>query len=119
MKQKNFYIEILSLTNGLVILYLLTKNKWLLYISISIALASVIIPAFAKLIGGLLQKIVHAFSITVNIIILGIVFVLILTPISIIYRLLNKKKSFKNISKETFFITRDYTFNSEDFKKQW
>jgi predicted membrane protein len=119
MKKKNVYVEIISFTNGLVVLYLLTKNKWLLYISVSIAFASILIPAFARVIGGVLQKIIFVLGVMINAVILGIVFIFVLSPISVIYRLMNKEKSFNNLNKITFFIDRDYTFKSDDFKNQW
>jgi hypothetical protein len=119
MKVKNYYIEILSLTNGLVIVYLLIHAKWFLYASILIATTCLLVPAFANRLGPLLDKLVKWIGIVTNAIILGMVFIFVLTPISILYRLFNKKKAFNQTNKSSFFVTRNRNFTNDDFKKQW
>src|SRR5690348_14840433 len=103
MKQKSVYIEILSLVNGLIILFLLSHRIWLLYIAVGTGLLSVIIPAFANLLGTGLKKLVQWLGSLTNIIILTIVFIFVLTPIALLYRLFRKKKL--SSTSNSFFIT--------------
>jgi hypothetical protein len=117
LKSKNIYIEILSLANGLVILYLLSHRLWLLYVSVAIAWLSIFIPKFAYYLGTGLRKIVQTLGDVTNKVILGIVYIFFLTPLAFLRRLFKRKN--KTESKTgSFFITKDHQYKPEDFYKQ-
>ena len=119
MKSKSVYIEILSLTNGLVILFLITGKTWLLYISVALAVTALLIPAFAVLLGSSLKKVIQALGMVTNTILLTIVYFLLLTPLAILYRIANKKKRKPSLESNSFFIKKEHTFQAEDFNNQW
>ena len=119
MKQKSVYIEILSLVNGLIILFLVSHRIWFLYIAAGIGLLSVFIPSFATLLGTGLKKLIQLLGMFTNIIILAVVFIFVLTPIALLYRLFRKKKPSDNSSNHSFFIIRNHTYDQKEFERQW
>ena len=117
--RKDIYIEILSLTNGLVILFLFSHRLVFLYASVAIALLSVFIPKFALLLSAGLRKILQVLGIISNYVILGFVYLLILTPLALLYRLFGKKKNESQKYSDSYFSLKDHTYSPEDFKNQW
>lgn len=117
MKEKTVsYLEILSLANGLVIIHLVTGYRLLLYISVAIAVLSILFPVVAKTITGLLKKLMGLLGILFNTIILGLVYFLVLTPIALVYRLTGRKKL---KSPESYFVQRNHQYSPDDFTRQW
>ena len=111
---------VLVITVGMLIVYLITKWKAAIYISVIVGLAGVFSTYLAKKIDFVWLKLTWLLSQIVPNILLSIVFYLFLTPIALFSRLFNSKNKvvIKN-SKESLFNTRDKTFDKTSYEKPW
>ena len=120
MKSKrNVYIQILSLVNGLIILFLFKRAIILIYIAVFIALLSLLIPRIALFLGVLLEKILHILGGFINVFFLGIVYMLFLTPLALLYRVFSKKNREMKKPVNSFFSTHSHLYSEKDFTNQW
>jgi hypothetical protein len=61
------------------------------------------------------HKLGHALGYVNSRIILSIIYILVLTPIAILYRLTRKKEA----ATQTFYITRNHLYTPKDMEKGW
>lgn len=116
MKSNQKYLTILALSSVLVIFFLLTKVIYLLWISIAISVLSVLFEKFATGFNFIWQKITKVIAFIINNLLLGVVFILFLTPISLL------KKAFRSKRKsaaDSFFVDRNFEYKPGDLKKTW
>ncbi len=116
---KNDLKSILVIVTGFLVLYFFTKNEWLFYIALSVALVSLITPLGQHAILWIWEKIAHVLGWINTRILLTIVFYGFLFPISLITRikfrnLLQLKKQGKSIFEE-----RNHLYTKEDLENPW
>jgi len=110
---------ILTIVIGLILSYLITDIKFLIYLSFTLGAIGLFSTYLSKIVDYLWIKLAWILSLIVPNILLGIIFYLILFPIALISKIFNKdtlkiKKQKKSIYKEI-----NKTFVREDLKNPW
>lgn len=115
------YQGILTIVVGFLIFYFIFKVQWLLYFILAVGLLGLISFALAKKLFGFWMKIAQGLGWVNTRVLLSIVFFLFLTPLALVYRMLNKSTIQKSPSPEatTFYETKDHTFSKADLEKMW
>ena len=111
---------ILVIVVGFIIIFAYSKNYNFLRISIIIGLVGVISDSASLIIDKIWFKISHILSLIVPNILLGLIFYLILFPISLLSRLFGNKDALnlKNNTK-TLFINKNSIFKAKSFEQPW
>lgn len=111
---------VLTISVGLIVVYLFTKVKWVLDISLVIGLIGVFSTYLSKKIDFLWMKLAWVLSKIIPNIVLGIVFYLFLFPLSVLSKLFIGKDilNLKNTS-TSIFKTSNKNFEKVSFEKPW
>ncbi|MFT3678333.1 MAG: hypothetical protein QM781_20735 [Chitinophagaceae bacterium] len=113
---RQHYLKLLGFTNGLIILYLLNRQIWILYFAVGLASLSVLFPVIARLIGTFLEKVLLIAGQCVNVLLLTLIYIIIVTPLALYYQFSQRKKKTETSS---VFEMIDKTYTAEDLKHQW
>lgn len=97
------------------LLYFLVKWPVLPVFAIGVFILSILSKAFNRIFLTGFQTVMAFVGKLKTILFMGIVYYLVLFPLSIFYRIFKKKKHAKN----SRFIHRDHTFTAEDMKQMW
>lgn len=109
--------DCLVIVTGLIILYFIFEEFILLYIASGIGVLSFLSKKIAGFISYIWNTIALIIGFFVSRILLGIIYFLMLFPLSIGYRLFSKNKSLSNKKSNSYWIIKD---NSKfSFKKLW
>lgn len=109
----------LVLTTACLIIYVISSINLFIYISISFGLIGIFIKPFAKYITILWFKLAEFLNFFVSKIILGILFYLLLVPISMIYRISNNDNLQLKKTKKSNWIMRNKTYSYSDLENIW
>ncbi len=110
---------VLTITIGLVIVYLMTEIRWVLIIGLIIGLMGIFSPFLSKQIDFVWMKLTWILSLIVPNILLSIVFYLFLFPIALLSRLSRKDELMLKKQQKTLFRDRKETFDKGYFEKTW
>ena len=118
--KSNPHLTILSIVFGLLIFFLITENKYILYCSIILSALSIFSLSLSKYIEIIWFKLSLVLSKIIPNILLTIIYYLILTPIGIFTKIFNVRSEFifKNQKNSTFKNQRK-SFEKESFKRAW
>jgi len=121
MKQDkaHVYSTIIVLAAALLAVHFLFQIKYLDYASLALMLISIIFFPAARLISKGWMKFAEVIGAINSKIILSVMFYLILTPIALIYRLVNKDvlRLKKKTGDQGYYIERNHTYLPGDFDK--
>ena len=111
---------VLVITVGMMVVYLITKLQWTLYISVSVGILGVLSDYLAKKIDYLWMKLTWILSLIMPNILLSIIFYIFLTPVALLSRVFGEKNqlSLKNTS-STLFKDSNKKFDKASFEKPW
>lgn len=110
---------ILVISMGFLIIYLIFSWQWAIYVSLVVGLTGIISPALSRLIESGWMKLARVLSYIVPTILLGIVFYLLLFPISLISKLFTKDPLMLSNKHPSYFISVDREVNKKDLEKIW
>lgn len=115
------YQGILAMVTGFTVLFLIFSKAWLLYIAAGVGVVTLFSNSAAYFIYKYWMKLAQLLGAVNSKILLTIIFFLFLTPLSLLYRLLNKDtlQLKKDTSKTSYFITRNHTYTKADLEKMW
>lgn len=119
MKKKGPQTTMLVLTTGFLIIYLALNFHWSVYLSITFGIIGIISESLSLIIEKLWFKVADLLGSIMPKLILGIIFYLFLTPIALIYKLLNKDKLGLDNSSSTYFTDYKSNFSKENIEKTW
>lgn len=102
---------------ALLIAYFWFNWDILLFIAASLALIIAFFPVCAYYISFLWQQLGKIIGFFVSKIILAIIFIFILTPIAILYRLFSKKRPISEKNAKSYWVYKDN--RDIDFNKLW
>lgn len=121
MKSKNQeYKTILIITIGLAVMYVLFHSVYFLYASVAIGFVSLLSHVATNLIHVAWMKLAKLLSYIMPNIILSVFFFLLLTPISLLQKLLKKQTSyFSSNTRESTFIESIKKTDNTHFEKPW
>ena len=111
---------ILTICVGFLVIHLITKADWAIYVSLVIGVLGVFSPFLSKKIDFLWMKLAWVLSLIIPNILLSIIFYLFLFPIALLSKLFSDKDPLmlKNTTKTTF-RTREKSFEKSSFEKPW
>jgi hypothetical protein len=121
---KNFKTDpvktVLTISVGFIVVYLLSKWRWALSVSLIVGLIGIFSPYLSRKVEFLWMKLTWLLSLILPNILLGIIFYLFLFPISLLSKLFRKKDILllKNNYSTTFKETNK-TFDKVSFEKPW
>jgi hypothetical protein len=118
-KDKNPLAAVLVIVTGLIVIYFLKPHKGILIAAIVIGLLSLLVPFIAEKISFLWFKIADGLGWMTSRLILGIVFYLLLTPVSFLKRIFGKSDIRFKANGSTFFKDCNRTYTFDDFTKPW
>ena len=121
MKNKDKFEILFTISTGLLVLFALTNNKYLLHVIICFNIITLFIKPISMLCSKAWIKISELLSILSSSVLLSFIYFLFLTPIAILYRLFNgnKLKAKGGVTNATMFRDRNYTYKSTDLDYTW
>lgn len=112
------YEDILGITVGFLILYFIFKREWLLYAALSLGGLSLLSKYTARLISLAWFRLTSFIGNIVSALLLSLIFFVVLTPISVLYRFFNRNKLMTK-NDVSLFKKRDHLFQKGDLKNPW
>lgn len=111
---------VLTITVGFVVLYLMSKAEWTLYVALAAGFAGLLSAYLREKIAFLWMKLAWLLSLVVPNIVLSVVFFLFLLPVAALSRVLGKKDTMnrKNTS-ASLFKTSSRIMDKAFFEKPW
>ena len=125
MSKTKIYEALLVISTAFLVIYLygllrLGESKELfIYIACGIGLSGIIIKALGKLIAQAWYKLADLLSLFMSKIIMSVVFILVLVPVALLYRLSKKDRLGLNRKNESRWIGREHRYTSDDLKNIW
>lgn len=114
----NSYKTVLTIVIGFGIVFLITQNKYFLYVALGVGLLGLISSFIAKQIENLWSLLTKVLSYIVPNILLSIVFYLFLFPIALLSRLFSKKDPLKlKKSADSTFVEEERVFEKASFEQ--
>lgn len=118
-RQDNTKTTVLIISMGFLILFLIFKWEWAVYVSIFVGLIGIISRYLSKKIEWLWMKLAKILSFIVPNILLTLVFFLILYPISLISRIFTKDPLMLSGKHDSYFVDVDKEFTKKNFEEIW
>jgi hypothetical protein len=109
----------LVLTTGFLLIYLITLNNLFLYLAFAFGITGILFKPLAKYIAIAWFKLADLLSWVVSKAVLGILFFVVLLPVSLLYRITNKDKLQLKRSSDSTWIERNQTYTSGNLKNIW
>ncbi len=125
MSKTKIYEALLVISTALLVIYLygLLKHgeskELFIYIACGIGISGIFIKALGKLIAQAWYKLADVLSLVMSKIIMSVVFILVLTPVALLYRLVKKDRLNLNRKNESRWISREHRYTSDDLKNIW
>jgi len=117
--QQKKYETVLGVVTGFLILYLIFKAACLLYVAASVGLASSLSSWVAGKIHVFWGYLTKGIGFVSSHIILGLLFFLMLFPISLIYRVFNKSSLMTRKKGRSFYEDRMHEYTANDLENPW
>lgn len=111
---------VLAITVGFLVIFMITKNEWLLYVSLVVGILGVFSNFMAEKIHVVWMKLAWILSLIVPNILLSFIFYLFLFPIATLSKIFGKKDpmGLKN-TQSSLFKTVNKEFDKASFEKVW
>ena len=110
---------VLIIAMGFLILFFVYRWEWALITSLSVGIAGVLSNTLSKLIEKGWMQFARILSYIMPSLLLGLVFYLILFPISIISKIFTEDPLMLSNKYRTYFVTINKKINKQDFEKMW
>lgn len=119
-KSKNPYKDILVIVAGFLVIFILTKKMFLLYIAGSVAIASAFSEFITQKIIWAWYKLTEGLGYVSSRILLSAIFFLLLTPIAFLYRLTRKDTlQLKRKPAGSYYTERRHLYGKRDLERMW
>ena len=119
MNKDSKYEVILSVVIFMLILYFLSQHTLFVKIGFGLGLLALISNTMTQWIVTLWRYLLKGLGIINSHLLLGLVFYVVLFPLSMIYRMLNRDILNIKGGKETYFTQRDHVYSKEDLDNPW
>ena len=116
MQKNNRFETLLTMSTGLLMVYAITRNKYLLLVIIIFNISVLFIKPFSNLIVKSWLRLSDILGMLSSGILLSLIFYFFLTPIAFIYRLFNKNNIKKGGKVKSMYLERNYRFTSNDLE---
>ena len=120
-KSKNPYKDILVIVLGFLVIFLITKKNFFLYLSGGVALASVLSDVITEKIVWGWYKLAEGLGYVSSRVLLSFIFFIFLTPLALMYRLTRKKDvlQLQRKSGGSYFTERNHLYVKKDLERMW
>jgi hypothetical protein len=119
MKKDTSKSTILTISMGFLVLYLLKDWHWAVIVSLSVGIIGIISSSLSGKIEWAWMKLGKLLGYIVPNILLGMVFYLVLFPISLLSRIFRKDPLMLSKDHETYFVDVEKETDRKDFEKIW
>ena len=125
MSKTKIYEALLVISTAFLVIYLYgllrhgESKELFIYIACGIGLSGIIFKALGKLIAQAWYKLADLLSLVMSKIIMSVVFILVLVPVALLYRLSKKDRLGLNRKNESRWIGREHRYTSDDLKNIW
>jgi len=120
MRDHKPYITVLTIVAGFLVVFLIAKNTWALWVALGVAAAGLISSWLASIIHKAWMGLAHLLGLVVPNILLAAVFYLLLFPLALLSRLFGHKDPLHlKPGASTLFKTYDKAYTAADLEKPW
>lgn len=119
MKKDTAKSTILVISMGFLFLYLVFSWQWSVYVSLIVGITGIISDKLSKIIEKGWMGLSRILSYIIPSILVGIVFFLVLFPISLISKLFTKDPLMLSNKYSSYFINVNKEFSKSSFEKIW
>ncbi len=119
MNREKTLEAILVIAIGFLIVFLIKHIQLFLYLSISVGLIGILVKPLAVFIAKLWYKLGDWLGWFVSKIVLGIIFYLVVLPVSTFYKFFNKDTLRIKRSNKSFWYEKNHKYISNDLKNSW
>lgn len=119
MEKENAKSTMLVISTGFLALHLIYSWQWAIFVSLAAGIIGIVSPFLSRKIAWAWMKLAKLLGYLVPNILLGIVFFLILFPISLLSKLFKKDPLMLANSYESYFIKIERESEKQDFEKIW
>jgi Saxitoxin biosynthesis operon protein SxtJ len=119
MKKDTSKSAMLVISTGFLILYLIFSWRWAVIMSLCIGIAGILSDSLSRTIEKGWMKLAHVLGVIVSSILLGIVFYLLLFPISLLSKIFTRDTLMRSNRYSTYFVTINKEADKESFEKMW
>jgi predicted membrane protein len=112
---------LLVLAIATLVFHVVLHIELLIYVALGLLIIGLIFKRLASRITKVWLKLAHSLGTFNSKVLLTIVFYLVLTPIAIVYKLFTKNplRLKRDVSLESYYVSREHSFSKEDFEKMW
>lgn len=126
MSKEKVYEALLVIATALLVIYLIGIIRYdvsrpiLIYIACGVGLSGVLIKPLGRLIAEGWFKLADVLSFVMSKVVMSVVYIVILVPIALLYRLIKTDKLFlKKAAQNTTWTERKIDYSSNDLKNIW
>lgn len=109
----------LSIVIFMLIIFFLSKNSIFITVAFVIGLLSLLSDKISYYISWVWQRILRVIGFINAHILLGLVFFVVLLPISLLYRIMNKDSLNLKAGKKSYYLDRDHLYTAKDIENPW
>ncbi|HRX11035.1 MAG TPA: hypothetical protein P5210_05270 [Draconibacterium sp.] len=109
----------LVLTSAFLLVFLITNNELFAYLAFSFGIIGVFVKPVANIIAAGWFKLADILNYFASKFIFGILFFVVLVPISVLYRIFNRNGLKLINSAKSMWFKRDYNYSANDFENIW
>lgn len=118
IQKNNAFRTVLTITVGFLVIFLITKMKWALMVSLGVGFTGILSTYLSEKIDFVWTKLAWLLSLIVPNIILSLIFFLFLFPVALLSRVFGKKDPLYLRNKTTsMFVDSTRTFDQNYFER--
>ncbi|WP_158856825.1 hypothetical protein [Lunatibacter salilacus] len=119
MKKNTSKTTMLVISMGFLILYLIFSWQWTVIVSLVVGLIGIVSNSFSNKIEWAWMKLAHILSYIIPSVLLGIIFYLILFPLSLLSKVFTKDPLMLSNKFSSYFVNVEKAFDKKDMEKIW
>lgn len=119
MKKDKILEALLVINAAMVLLYLIYKQDWFLYLALLLGIISILSLSLSKLIARGWYKLGEWMGWFVSKVILLLLYYLLLVPVALMNRIFQPDKLRLKANKQSFWVERNHGYTPDDFKNSW
>lgn len=125
MSKSKIYEALLVISTAFLVLYLFgiikhgESKEIFIYLACGIGISGIFIKPLGKLIARGWYKLADLLSYVMSKLIMALVYMVVLVPVAMLYKLTKKDKLLLRRSSKTKWISREHQYSADDLKNIW
>lgn len=125
MSKSKIYEALLVISTAFLVLYLFgiikhgESKEIFIYLACGIGISGIFIKPLGKLIARGWYKLADLLSYVMSKLIMALVYIVVLVPVAMLYKLTKKDKLLLRRSSKTKWISREHQYSADDLKNIW